>query len=44
MEGYTNAEIAPRLGCCLSTVERRLQLIRRLWTEEGGEDVAERKP
>jgi DNA-directed RNA polymerase specialized sigma24 family protein len=33
MEGYTNAEIAARLGCCVSTVERRLQLIRRLWTE-----------
>jgi DNA-directed RNA polymerase specialized sigma24 family protein len=36
MEGYTNAEIADQLGCCLSTVERRLQLIRRLWTEDGG--------
>jgi RNA polymerase sigma factor (sigma-70 family) len=38
MEGYTNAEIASRLGCCVSTVERRLQLIRRLWTEETGAD------
>src|SRR5262245_48795135 len=34
MEGYTNEEIAARLGCCLSTVERRLQLVRRLWAEE----------
>ncbi len=34
MEGYTNQEIAGRLGCCLSTVERRLQVIRRLWAEE----------
>jgi DNA-directed RNA polymerase specialized sigma24 family protein len=37
MEGYTNAEIAARTGCCVSTVERRLQLIRRLWTEGDGE-------
>jgi DNA-directed RNA polymerase specialized sigma24 family protein len=36
MEGYTNTEIAAQLGCCVSTVERRLQLIRRLWTEDGG--------
>jgi DNA-directed RNA polymerase specialized sigma24 family protein len=33
MEGYTNHEIAARLGCCVSTVERRLQVIRRLWAE-----------
>jgi DNA-directed RNA polymerase specialized sigma24 family protein len=43
MEGYTNAEIAAQLGCCVSTVERRLQLIRRLWTEETGEDGTEPK-
>jgi DNA-directed RNA polymerase specialized sigma24 family protein len=36
MEGYTNAEIAAQIGCCVSTVERRLQLIRRVWTEAGG--------
>jgi len=34
MEGYTNEEVAAKVGCCLSTVERRLQLIRRLWSEE----------
>ncbi len=34
MEGYTNEEIAGKLGCCLSTVERRLQVIRRLWSDE----------
>ncbi|MBV9125564.1 MAG: RNA polymerase subunit sigma-70 [Planctomycetes bacterium] len=34
MEGYTNAEIAGRLGCVTVTVERRLRLIRSLWTEE----------
>jgi DNA-directed RNA polymerase specialized sigma24 family protein len=38
MEGWTNEEIAARLGCCVSTVERRLQLIRRLWKEGSGED------
>jgi DNA-directed RNA polymerase specialized sigma24 family protein len=42
MEGYTNEEIAARLGCCLSTVERRLQLIRRLWSEGGAHDGSER--
>ena len=39
MEGYTNQEIADRLGCCLSTVERRLQVIRRVWAEDGPEDA-----
>jgi DNA-directed RNA polymerase specialized sigma24 family protein len=41
MEGYTNAEVAAQVGCCLSSVERRLQLIRRLWTEGDGEDRGE---
>jgi DNA-directed RNA polymerase specialized sigma24 family protein len=31
MEGYTNEEIAGRLGCALVTVERRLRLIRAAW-------------
>jgi DNA-directed RNA polymerase specialized sigma24 family protein len=31
MEGYTNVEIAARLGCADATVERRLKLIRSLW-------------
>ncbi len=31
LEGYTNAEIASRLGFALRTVERRLELIRRIW-------------
>ncbi len=31
LEGYTNDEIADRLGCSLRTVERRLQWIRDLW-------------
>jgi RNA polymerase sigma factor (sigma-70 family) len=33
MEGYTNAEIARRLGCAVVTVERRLRLVRRLWED-----------
>src|SRR5262249_52306083 len=33
MDGYTNAEIAARLGCAKVTVERRLALIRSLWKE-----------
>ena len=32
LEGYQNAEVAVRLGCSLPTVERKLRLIRRLWT------------
>jgi DNA-directed RNA polymerase specialized sigma24 family protein len=31
MEGYTNQEIAAKLGCALRSVERRLRLIRALW-------------
>jgi DNA-directed RNA polymerase specialized sigma24 family protein len=31
LEGYTNTEIAARQGCALRTVERRLELIRRIW-------------
>ncbi|MCY2968415.1 MAG: ECF-type sigma factor [Planctomycetota bacterium] len=34
MEGLTTVEIATRLGKALATVERRLRLIRSLWTEE----------
>jgi DNA-directed RNA polymerase specialized sigma24 family protein len=35
MEGYTSDEIAGRLGCARRTVARRLDLIRRIWSEEG---------
>jgi len=31
MEDYTNQEIAEKLGCSLSTVERSLRLIRKIW-------------
>lgn len=34
LEGFTNLEIAARIGRSLPTVERRLRLIRRTWTEE----------
>jgi DNA-directed RNA polymerase specialized sigma24 family protein len=34
MEGYTNEEVADRLGCSLRTVARKLELIRRTWTGE----------
>lgn len=34
MEGYTNSELAARLGCGLRTIERKLRLIRQIWAEE----------
>jgi DNA-directed RNA polymerase specialized sigma24 family protein len=34
MEGFTNDEIAARLGCAPRTIERKLRLIRRVWEEE----------
>jgi DNA-directed RNA polymerase specialized sigma24 family protein len=33
MEGYTNGEIAGKLGCLERTVERKLRVIRSLWEE-----------
>ena len=33
MEGYASKEIAEELGCSLVTVERRLRLIRRAWSD-----------
>ncbi len=35
LEGYTDREIAVRLGCGLSTVERRLRTIRTVWSKKG---------
>jgi DNA-directed RNA polymerase specialized sigma24 family protein len=34
LEGYTNAEIAARLGCVTQTVERKLRVIRTVWSNE----------
>ena len=33
LEGYSNEEIAKKLGCSLRSVERKLALIRQKWTE-----------
>jgi len=33
LEGYQNDEIASELGCASRTVERKLHLIRRVWTD-----------
>lgn len=35
MEGYTTEEIAGKLGCVPRSVERKLQAIRGLWSQEG---------
>lgn len=35
LEGFTNDEIAIKLGCVRRSVERKLQLIRSLWQQEG---------
>jgi DNA-directed RNA polymerase specialized sigma24 family protein len=34
LEGYTNPEIAAKLGCVVSTVERKLRMIRHAWQRE----------
>jgi DNA-directed RNA polymerase specialized sigma24 family protein len=34
MEGFTNEEMAARLDCTVRSIERRLRLIRILWTQE----------
>jgi DNA-directed RNA polymerase specialized sigma24 family protein len=34
LEGYTNREIAEKLGRSRPTIERRLRLIREIWREE----------
>jgi hypothetical protein len=37
MDGYSNDEIAAKLGRDLRTVERKLRVIRSLWQEYGDE-------
>lgn len=39
LEGFTNVEIATRLGKALSTVERRLSLIRKTWERATAPDA-----
>ena len=34
MEGYSNEQVAERLGCGLRSVERKLSLIRKAWERE----------
>ena len=34
MDGYTNQEIADKLGCVPHTVERKLRSIRNVWSDE----------
>jgi DNA-directed RNA polymerase specialized sigma24 family protein len=36
MEGYTNDEIAHKLRCVPRTVERKVRLIRTIWSQESG--------
>lgn len=35
LDGFSNAEIAQEQGCSLATIERRLKLIREIWTQHG---------
>ena len=37
MQGYTNEEIAAKLGCALRSVERKLHGIRTIWSSQEGE-------
>jgi DNA-directed RNA polymerase specialized sigma24 family protein len=37
MEGFTNGEIAAKLGCVEGTVERRLRVIRTIWKKTGSQ-------
>jgi RNA polymerase sigma factor (sigma-70 family) len=38
LEGYTNEEIATKIGCAVPTVKRRLRLIRETWRMESGDE------
>jgi DNA-directed RNA polymerase specialized sigma24 family protein len=41
LEGCTNEEVAARLNCGIRTVERRLELIRRVWAEVAEQEKTE---
>jgi DNA-directed RNA polymerase specialized sigma24 family protein len=38
MEGYSNDEVADKLGCSLRSVARKVELIRRTWLGEEATD------
>ena len=38
VDGYTDEQVAERLGCSRRTVQRRLRLIRRLWSSTSADD------
>jgi DNA-directed RNA polymerase specialized sigma24 family protein len=38
LDGFTNQEAAEKLGCGVRTIERRLELIRRVWAEAAKSD------
>ncbi len=40
LEGFTNQEAAEKLGCGIRTVERRLELIRRVWSQAAEQESA----
>jgi DNA-directed RNA polymerase specialized sigma24 family protein len=42
LEGCTNEEVAIRLNCGIRTVERRLELIRRVWSDAAEQDEVRR--
>lgn len=39
LEGYTNSEIAERLGTYQRKIERRLEITRAIWSGEGSDDA-----
>jgi RNA polymerase sigma factor (sigma-70 family) len=38
LEGYTNQEIAGRQACSVATIERRLEMIREIWSQPAAHD------
>ena len=44
MAGYSNDDIAKHLDCGKRTVERKLNLIRRIWTERDAEQIQAGEP
>jgi len=44
MEGFSNAEIAQQQSCSIATVERRLKMIREIWTQHGKSSQLQSSP